>query len=165
MVTSAASSHQEVRSRESERHGEIEPGRRHADCQGNQCHHSGQALGELGDGPFNEDGATISEEQRPKRCGDPARPYLPTQSVIAEPMLDHWRPYKCRDRQQQRPPKPPAKHFGRVTGVLAVAGVHLAVHVLATRGMISGRVTGMHWASRLAQFTSGSFAVKIVVGM
>jgi len=35
-----------------------------------------------------------------------------------------------------------------VTGVLVVAGVRLAVHVLATRGMISGRVNGMRYVGR-----------------
>ena len=32
----------------------------------------------------------------------------------------------------------------RVTGALVVTGVHFAIHVLATRGMISGRLSGMH---------------------
>ena len=51
------------------------------------------------------------------------------QRLVAEPVLDIGAQTDSGNRQQQRPPELPPKHFDRMTGMFVVAGVGVRVRM------------------------------------
>jgi hypothetical protein len=78
----------------------------------------------------------LKESERPNRPRDPPRSSRPAQRLVAEPVLDHWCPDDSGNRQQQRPPELPPKHFDRMTGMLVVAGVGFRVRTRNSGGIV-----------------------------